>query len=213
MTSEEMNQLLARANIYGLCALAFAFMDDDTTQTVRDRGADIAQVMKDAGSDSEATTDALAFGRDLSEMSTDEIKQGCNELFVGRHQCRLDESEYDDNLFYRRQRIADVSEFYKAFGFERAEQSFQRPDFVGAELEFMCLLLLKRAYAVDRGSDEESEVCATAESKFFNKHLEWWIPEMCDNLQEAGVSGFYTSLGSFLRSFIVNETSRYLQPA
>jgi TorA maturation chaperone TorD len=208
-----MNQLLARANIYGLCALAFAFMDDDTTQTVRDRGADLAQVMIDAGSNSEATTDGIAFTRDLSEMSTDEIMRGCNELFVGHPQCRLDESVYDDDIFHRHERIANVSGFYKAFGFERAEQSFQRPDFVGAELEFMCLLLLKRAYAVDRGLDEESEVCAKAESKFFNEHLEWWIPEMCDNLQEADVCGFYTSLGSFLRSFIVNETSRYLQPA
>ena len=213
MTSEEMNQLLARANIYGICALSFAFMDDNTIKTIRDRGADLTQLMQDAGSDSASMAHGLAFARDISDMPPDEIKRGCNELFVGRQQCRLDESEYDKNIFYRHQRIADVSGFYKAFGFERAEESFQRPDFVGTELEFMCLLLLKQAYAVEQEMHEESEVCADAETKFFNEHLEWWIPAMCENLLGADVCGFYPSLSSFLKSFMVNETSRYLQPA
>jgi TorA maturation chaperone TorD len=208
-----MDQLLARANVYGICAMAFAFMDEDTVKTVREQSGDLIQVLQEAGVDPDALAAGQAFSKDLFRMSSAELIRGCNELFVGRQQCRLDESEYDKNIFYRHQRIADVSGFYKAFGFERAEELFQRFDFVGTELEFMCLLLLKRAYAIEHGMDDQADICAEAETKFFNEHLEWWIPTMCEKLLGADTCGFYPSLSSFLNSFIVSESSKYLQPA
>ena len=103
--------------------------------------------------------------------------------------------------------------FYRAFGFENSTDSYQRPDYVGTELEFMYLLLLKHAYAVEQGWDEESQICEEAESKFVHEHLEWWIPSMCEKLRGASSCAFYKSLSNFLESFVKSEVSRYLQPA
>ncbi len=116
-------------------------------------------------------------------------------------------------MYHRCERTADIGGFYNAFGFKVAEDSYSRPDFVGTELEFMHLLLLKRAYAIEQDWPEHAEVCAEAELEFLKEHLEWWIPQLCETLRGASTCAFYRSLSNFLERFIQSEAAANLQPA
>ncbi|MCH7745205.1 MAG: molecular chaperone TorD family protein [Chloroflexi bacterium] len=210
---QELNRIVARASIYGVSALAFAYPEDEVTEDIREGVTTLMESLEAAGVDREAIEKGNAFLRLWASTESSIIKQDYSDLFIGKQQFRLDESDYDKTIFYRHQRIADVSGFYRAFGFERSTESFERQDFVGMELEFMQVLLLKLAYAMENGWDDHAEMCRDAEAKFFKEHLEWWIPDMCERLRGASPCEFYKSLSSFLESFIKSEASRYLQPA
>lgn len=78
-------------------------------------------------------------------------------------------------------RLADVSGFYRAFGFH---VTGERPDHVTAELEFTCWLLALEAEA--RRSDDlaHAETCDRARSAFLRDHLGGWLDELADRIAE-----------------------------
>lgn len=210
---QNLSIILARANLYGLAALAFTYPEDRVVGDLHDGASALAETLDSASIGPETTEQGLAFVEAVATTPPPAMRRNYNELFVGRKQCRLDESEYDESIFNRYQRIADIAGFYRAFGFELAAESHQRADFVGTELEFMHVVLLKHAYAIEQGWDDQAEVCREASGKFLAEHLEWWIPAMCEKLRGASSCAFYQSLSDFLESFIQSEASRQLQPA
>ncbi|MAG36402.1 MAG: hypothetical protein CL878_09180 [Dehalococcoidia bacterium] len=213
MDMDEARPVMARASIYGLSALAFTYPEDQTVDDIRDGVSTLAEALGLAGSRPETVETGLAFGEAVQATPPSVIRRNYNEFFVGRKQCRLDESEYDESIFNRQQRLADAAGFYRAFGFELAGDAYQRADFVGTELEFMHVVLIKHAYALEQGWDDQAEACKDAEGKFLSEHLEWWIPAMCEKLRGASTCAFYRSLSHFLESFIRSEASEYPQPA
>ncbi len=154
---------------------------------------------------------ARVFAEVVTATTVDELHKHYSELFVGRRDCRLDESEYDKSIFNRYQRLADVAGFYRAFGFHVSKESGQRADFIGTELEFMQVLLLKRVYAEEHGWTTETQTCVSAENTFIREHLEWWVTLMCENIRKEQTCAFYTSLTNFLDHFVRTETLR-IQP-
>ena len=204
---------LARAKVYGVIASAFAYPEDDTLEGVRGSLGELREALTAIGASAESVEMGMAFASAGTDTPSEVVQSDYNQLFVGKQQCSLDESEYDKAIFYRYQRMADIAGFYRAFGFENSTESYQRPDYVGTELEFMQLLLLKHAYAVEQGWDEKSQICEEAEGKFVREHLEWWVPSLCEKLRGASSCAFYRSLSNFLESFVRSESSRYLQPA
>lgn len=69
-------------------------------------------------------------------------------------------------------RLADVAGFYRAFG---VQVRGDRPDHVVAELEFVGLVLLREAEALERGDTEAAAVCGDAVRSFVRDHLGTWI--------------------------------------
>ena len=203
---------IRRAGIYGLLARAFAYPDDRTIEVVRRESQSLTAALRGYDSDKSYHEAAVEFTEITADMTDDKLKSLHNELFVGRRQCQLDESEYDEAIFNRYQRLADIAGFYRAFGFNVSKGANQRADFIGTELEFMQVLLLKRAYAEEQEWKEEARTCLSAESTFIREHLEWWVTLMCENLRGDETCPFHTSLGNFLDHFIRTETLRYPQP-
>lgn len=80
-------------------------------------------------------------------------------------------------------RLADISGFYRAFGFE---VSGDRPDHIVPELEFVALLCAKEAYARLAGEEEGARVCGEARRKFLTEHLCEWLPEFSQRISERG---------------------------
>ena len=210
---DEITLTLARANIYGTMAMSFVYPEDSVIDDIKERTPDMSDWLKVIGADAETMEKGLAFATAGILTPPAEARRNYNELYTGRKQCSLDESEYDKAIFHRYQRMADISGFYNAFGFELSQESHQRPDFIGTELEFVKLLLLKRAYAIEQGWEDKAKICEDAETEFFREHIEWWIPTMCEKLREASKCAFYRSISNFLEPFIRHEASRYLQPA
>ncbi len=79
------------------------------------------------------------------------------------------------NEYRQSQEMADISGFYRAFGFQVGGEQHERPDHLATELEFLYILSLKEAYAAEQGIDEHVEVCVEARRAFLRDHLGRWI--------------------------------------
>jgi len=79
------------------------------------------------------------------------------------------------NEYRQSQEMADISGFYRAFGFQVGGEQRERPDHLATELEFLYVLSLKEAYAAEQGIDEHVEVCVEARRAFLRDHLGRWI--------------------------------------
>ncbi len=104
--------------------------------------------------------------------------------------------------------LADVLGFYEAFGFRPAPAAVELPDHIGAELEFLGLLLLKDADARGRGAADEAAVAEDAARKFFADHLGSWAPAFCRRLREAARHSFYAAVADLLQAFLDGEAAR-----
>ena len=70
------------------------------------------------------------------------------------------------------ERLADLAAFYHAFGLEVAEDAGERHDHLCLELEFMCVLAAKEAYAHEHQLDaEQLAQCRDAQKTFLREHL------------------------------------------
>lgn len=69
-------------------------------------------------------------------------------------------------------RLADVAGFYRAFGMA---VSGDRPDHVVAELEFLALVLVVEADAIEQRDAVRAETAAGAARAFLRDHLGTWI--------------------------------------
>src|SRR5262249_11137265 len=75
---------------------------------------------------------------------------------AARGRCPLNEIEYGDlkaDGLFQPHRLADLAAFYRAFGLEVAEEAGERHDHICLELEFMCVLAAKEAYALEHQFD------------------------------------------------------------
>jgi TorA maturation chaperone TorD len=112
--------------------------------------------------------------------------------------------------------MADIAGFYQAFGFRSGGSVRERPDHLSAELEFMYLLALKEAYAVENSLTEQAEICADAQRKFLQDHLAAWIGPFRRSLErstgerlgEAGMQSPYLKLSRLAEAFITSEAER-----
>ena len=209
---DDTKSIVARANLYGFAALAFMYPDDRVLNDIRDGASHMTEALGLPGTDPRTAAAGLKLVEAGAGTTLSTKKEDYNGLFVGKQQVRMDESEYDQSIFNRYQRMADVAGFYRAFGFEVAADSHQRADFIGTELEFMRLLLLKQAYAIEQGWEDKAEACRDAASKFCEEHLEWWVPVMCEKLEGAVTCAYYLCLSNFLKSFMRSEASGYGRP-
>lgn len=84
--------------------------------------------------------------------------------------------------FRQSQELADLAGFYQAFGFRMGGRVRERPDHIAVELEFMYLLCLKEAYAVEHGTIEQVEIARNAQAAFLKDHLGTWIEAFAASL-------------------------------
>ncbi len=94
--------------------------------------------------------------------------------------------------------LSDISGFYKAFGLAISEERPDRVDHIATELEFMHVLALKEAVAVEGDEKEHIEIVRDAELKFMNDHLGRWTAQFRDRMAGADEGGFYIALAEML---------------
>ncbi len=94
--------------------------------------------------------------------------------------------------------LSDISGFYKAFGLAISEERPDRVDHIATELEFMHVLALKEAVAVEGDEKEHFEIVRDAELKFMNDHLGRWTGQFRDRMAGADEGGFYIALAEML---------------
>ena len=103
------------------------------------------------------------------------------------------------------QEMADIAGFYRAFGFTVGGPIRERPDHLAVELEFMHLLALKEACALESGVAEHVEICRDAQGKFLQEHLGQWIGALAQSLSRSASRGPYCDLARIAAAFVLAD--------
>jgi DMSO reductase family type II enzyme chaperone len=132
---------------------------------------------------------------------------------AARGSCPLNEIEYGDikaDPLFQPHRLADLAAFYRAFGLEVAEDAGERHDHICLELEFLCVLAAKEAYALEHQLDgDQLAQCRDAQKKFLREHLGRWTPAFARRLAAATNEPTLRAMAEFTRAFIESECVRF----
>jgi DMSO reductase family type II enzyme chaperone len=136
---------------------------------------------------------------------------------AARGSCPLNEIEYGDikaDPLFQPHRLADITAFYRAFGLELSEAADERPDHICLEMEFMCVLAAKEAYALEHQLDAEAmSVCRAAQKGFLREHLGRWTPAFTRRLARMAIGTPLGALADLTRTFIESECANHGIPA
>jgi DMSO reductase family type II enzyme chaperone len=132
---------------------------------------------------------------------------------AARGSCPLNEIEYGElkaDPLFQPHRLADLAAFYRAFGLEVAEDAGERHDHLCLELEFMCVLAAREAYALEHQLDEEHrEHGRNAQKSFLREHLGRWVPAFARHLVATTIEPSLQNLAQLTRVFIEAECVRF----
>lgn len=120
------------------------------------------------------------------------------------------ETEFGDkSLFQQPQQLADITGFLKAFGLEINSDAHERIDHISCELEFMCFLTRKEAYAIENDKSAMLKETLKAERSFLKDHLARFTPTFSHLCIKEDPKGFYGNLGRLLQNFNLSECAKF----
>ena len=203
-------QPLVAAALYRLVALGFTYPD---RALINAMGAAVLGVL---GAASAGTVfSAFAPGlrtllRAWRAMPARSLAEEYSRLFLGAGLVPLREGGYGDGLRFAGQPfdIADLNGFYAAFGFELAQDAPSPPDYLGTETEFVSLLHLKKAVALQKGQLRSAKIVDYAMARLLEDHLGRWTAAFGAALQEASAAAPYALLATLLRKAVAADCAR-----
>jgi DMSO reductase family type II enzyme chaperone len=151
----------------------------------------------------------------LTPSGLESFTDACLVTFghAARGPCPLNEIEYGElkaDPLFQPHRLADLAAFYRAFGLEVADDAGERHDHICLELEFMCVLAAKEAYALEHQLDaDQLAQCRDAQKQFLREHLGRWTPAFTRRLAAATHEPTLRALADFTRAFIETECARF----
>lgn len=224
--AEEANAGIARACSLGWRTLALAF-DEMTEQWLEGllNGAVTAafwEVQRCLGPDEEPFARGLEAmrqfvteqqERDRQQILRD-LKAECTRLFIGPGPVPAPpcESAYRDRDPSRGTAAvqglwaASVEAAYRRHGLSLYPCHRELPDHVATELVFMYFLSRQEGEAWEKGQAETAREFRHAQLEFLREHLVRWVPDFCEQVQNATRSNLYWALADILREFLVAET-------
>ena len=93
--------------------------------------------------------------------------------------------------------LAELSEYYRAFGWQPALA--EAPDHIAVEASFVGYLRLKEAYALSCANQEQAEITAQAAQQFITDHLQTLTEPLAKSLEHSGVQYLALTSASLLR--------------
>lgn len=209
---------MARAAIYRF--LAEAYEDPTEPGWARLVAVDVPQLLAPAartlgGSLPTLAETVAALQSQLRPESFDEFLTAYLAAFghAARGRCPLNEIEYGDlkaDPLFQPHRLADLAAFYHAFGLEVAADADERQDHICLELESMCVLAAKEAFALEHQLDsEELSICRDAQKRFLREHLARWAPAFARRLARMAGETPLEALANLTRCFVETECARF----
>jgi TorA maturation chaperone TorD len=213
---------LDRARVYR--GLADLFRTPCAESTERARTCDIpelCQALDRLTKDSDTTLsaglvhEARALRALFSECDEDRLRKAYQTAFDESSGSRSAPTEMDQLggspqlELTRTFEMADVAGFYKAFGVavDEGSEGGERVDHIAAELEFMNLLAVKEALALqEEGEAAHAKTCRDASRAFLRDHLGRWAPRLGECMVETGKDPLFRAAGRLLRDFVAFDS-------
>ncbi|MCH8289459.1 MAG: molecular chaperone TorD family protein, partial [Candidatus Marinimicrobia bacterium] len=216
MTDEKNNNdaaiALCRSGIYEALTLGFRPPVKETFRRLisKERNSMLAKLVSII--DEDLVDDVSKLAVEMNAKMEDKLKRKYDNLFG--HSARSSvppyETEFGDkNLFQQPHQLADISGFLIAFGLELNVAKHERIDHVACELEFMCFLTRKEAYAIQNKKSAMLKETLKAERSFLKDHLARFTPTFSHLCIKEDQGGFYGNLGKLLRNFVQIECARF----
>lgn len=102
-------------------------------------------------------------------------------------------------------RLADVSGFYRAFGFRVGDE---RPDHVVAELEFAAFLAFGEAHARETGDTNGTAVFEHAMESFLGDHLGGWLDLLAERVEQSDPESHFAGVLRAAAAVVDEEAAR-----
>ncbi|MBW2391056.1 MAG: molecular chaperone TorD family protein [Deltaproteobacteria bacterium] len=209
LVEAEIQMSLDRACVYRALAGLFKTPDEATLTEARDRNLpEQAMAVKRLSGDEDLLSAARQLCDLFDDVGSERLRRSHHAAFDESSDIRCAPTEMDQLggvpqlELTRTFEMADVAGFYKAFGVEVGEGD-ERVDHIAAELEFMNLLAVKQAVALqDEGPGEHAQICRDASRVFLRDHLLRWAPRLGQALAESGGDPIHGAAGRLLSQFI-----------
>lgn len=203
-----------RARVYRCLARTFRYPDCSLYDQIR--GEDLPELLgaiERLGADAELIKLCQAFTACMLEVEFPKLAQAYLSTFepsngAERPPCETAHApETPQEGLVRNYELADIAGFYHAFGVE-VIPGVERVDHIAVELEFLHLLAVKTALALENGEFEHAEICRDAATAFLNDHLGRWCDKFSVWLDANARMDLYCLAGHMLAAF-VKLLSRY----
>ena len=124
-------------------------------------------------------------------------------LSAGRHPVFPYESVYtsEERLLMQEARDEVLSEYRKE-GLDRIKEFTEPEDHIAIELEFMSYLCQRTVEAMEKGNKEGSLAHLKKQKDFLGKHLMVWVPDFCEDLEQATGSDFYKGIAGITKDYL-----------
>lgn len=203
MTQTEKEMALARADVYRLLSMAFAYPGKEEMEELQEFASDVGGSISLLPYD--IKEEYLAFSNNVAKADVEALKPEYTELFLTRMFCPPTETVYGKSSFNTPNILGDISAFYKAFGFTLSDKAACGHDNIAVEAEFMSFLELKIAYAMEQGMEENLDICQDAKKKFLTEHIGRWTGLFGENLKARSSEDYFKSYGQLISRFIGAE--------
>ncbi len=112
-----------------------------------------------------------------------------------RSTCPPYELEYGSGeVFQQSQALADIGGFYHAFSMQLSGSLAERPDHIVPEWEFLSLLALREAHAIDAGHIDSATCCRDAQRSFLKDHAAAWMFAWFNRVRDVRPDGFFSAV-------------------
>jgi TorA maturation chaperone TorD len=190
----EADTALARSQVYGLLATLFQ-AEPDAEFLERLRDAQTAQSFAELGFSLGPGFRDLPLGRLVEDLAVE-----YTQLFVGpgphlspHESVHTESGEVRDGELWGRQTVK-VKAFVEAAGLSYEDNFHGMPDHISAELEFMGKLTAHEAELWCAGDEENALGSLRIQRRFFDEHLNQWVPRFCQKIIDRHESAFYTKV-------------------
>ena len=207
---------LASAALYRMLALAFSNPEPGLLRSIIRECGGLKIALARGALPAHFARSLKDVDREWRAVTIEQLTAEYSRLFLGAGLVPLREGGFGDGMRFAGQPvdIADISGFYLAFGFVLPDSAANPPDHLGAELEFMSLLHLKLALALQRGRPEHARVTRSAMAAFLQDHLGRWAEPFAAALAERGAAPAYRATGRLLACAVAADcASLSVKPA
>ncbi|WP_303727576.1 molecular chaperone [Denitrobacterium detoxificans] len=142
----------------------------------------------------------------ITELAADYMRTFFGHGYSGHAAAYPFESIYTNEKRLLMQGARDeVLALYRAAGLDKKADWKEGEDHIALELEYMQVLALRTANALEAGNERQATTLLKSQLNFLNDHLYAWAPLLAIDMKRFSQTGFYTGLAFLMEGFLEED--------